>query len=56
MGLEENNIMSVQHVLYQGKKYTILYQYTSGFCEIQELTNRFNIQLVHVSEIIPVPE
>jgi hypothetical protein len=38
-------------VIYDGKEYIILYKYTSGYCEIQEKNNQFNIKLVHVSEL-----
>ncbi|GHI00404.1 hypothetical protein [Neobacillus kokaensis] len=38
-------------VLYQGKKYKVLYHYSSDYCEIQEENFRFNIQLVHKSEL-----
>lgn len=43
----ENNT----HVLYNGKKYVILYKYTSGYCEIKEIGSFYNIELVHSSEL-----
>jgi hypothetical protein len=44
----------MEHVLYNGKKYIILYKYTSGFCEIKEVNSLHNIQLVHLSELTNV--
>ncbi|WP_157406129.1 hypothetical protein [Neobacillus drentensis] len=44
----------MEHVLYNGKKYIILYKYTSGFCEIKEVDSLHNIQLVHLSELTHV--
>jgi hypothetical protein len=41
----------MEHVLYNGKKYIILYEYDSGYCEIKELDSVHNIQLVHLSEL-----
>lgn len=41
----------MEHVLYNGKKYIILYKYTSGYCEIREVESIHNIQLVHQSEV-----
>lgn len=38
-------------VIYAGKEYIILYKYASGYCEIQEKNNLFNIKLVHVSQL-----
>jgi hypothetical protein len=38
-------------VIYDGKEYIILHKYASGYCEIQEKNNQFNIKLVHVSEL-----
>ncbi|WP_157042266.1 hypothetical protein [Neobacillus jeddahensis] len=38
-------------VRYEGKLYTVIYKYTSGYWEIKEKENRFNIQLVHQSEV-----
>ncbi len=43
----ENNT----HVFYNGKKYIILYKYTSGYCEIKEIGSFYNIELVHSSEL-----
>jgi hypothetical protein len=39
------------HVFYNGKRYIILYKYTSGYCEIKEIESIHNIQLVHMSEL-----
>jgi len=41
----------MEQVLYNGKKYIILYKYTSGYCEIREVESIHNIQLVHQSEV-----
>jgi hypothetical protein len=41
----------MEYVLYNGKKYLILYKYTSGFCEIKEVDSLYNIELVHTSEL-----
>jgi hypothetical protein len=43
----ENN----SHVFYNGKRYVILYKYTSGYCEIKEVGSIYNIELVHLTEI-----
>ncbi|MBT2725759.1 hypothetical protein ACSU6B_12095 [Neobacillus sp. C211] len=41
----------MEHVLYNGKKYIILYTYDSGYCEIKEIESVHNVQLVHLSEL-----
>jgi hypothetical protein len=41
----------MEHVLYNGKKYIILYTYDSGYCEIKEIESVYNVQLVHLSEL-----
>ncbi|MEO2076325.1 MAG: hypothetical protein ABGX20_13220 [Bacillus sp. (in: firmicutes)] len=38
-------------VLFNGKKYVILYKYTSGYCEIKEVGSIHNIKLVHLTEL-----
>lgn len=38
-------------VIYGGKEYLLLFEYASGYCEIQEKNNHYNIKLVHVSEL-----
>ncbi len=42
-----------QNVLYNNKKYILLYEYTSGFCEIKEVDSAdyYKIELVHKSEL-----
>jgi hypothetical protein len=47
--------MKYIQVIYCGKEYIMLHKYPSGFCEIQEKTNQFNIKLVHVSELEQQP-
>jgi hypothetical protein len=37
--------------LYQGKRYILLHQYSSDYCEIKEEGSKFNILLVHISEL-----
>ncbi|MCM3124455.1 MULTISPECIES: hypothetical protein [unclassified Mesobacillus] len=37
-------------VIYQGKEYTIVHQYESGYVEIRKLKSR-SIELVHESEL-----
>lgn len=39
-------------VLYQGKKYRVLFHYSSDYCEIQEENFKYNIELVHQSELM----
>lgn len=46
--------MEMEQVRFEGKLYTVIYKYTSGYWEIKEMDNRFNIQLVHQSEVQPV--
>ncbi|MEH7011756.1 hypothetical protein V7087_13260 [Neobacillus niacini] len=43
--------MNSEVVLYEGKLYMVIYKYSSGYWEIREKENRFNIQLVHESEV-----
>ncbi|TWD97500.1 hypothetical protein FB550_110105 [Neobacillus bataviensis] len=38
-------------VMYGGKEYLLLFEYDSGYCEIQEKDNQYNIKLVNVSEL-----
>jgi hypothetical protein len=38
-------------VIYNGKKYTIIYMYSSGYCEIRAEDKRHKVELVHLSEI-----
>lgn len=40
-------------VIYQGKEYTIVHQYDSGYVEIRNRKSR-NIELVHESELLPL--
>lgn len=40
------------HVFYNGKRYLILYMFTSGYSEIKEVESLRNIKLVHLTEII----
>ncbi|TWE06388.1 hypothetical protein FB550_102410 [Neobacillus bataviensis] len=40
-------------VIYEGKDYILLHQYSSGYCEITEEWAPYrNIKLVHFSELI----
>jgi hypothetical protein len=45
--------MKYIQVIYCGKEYIMLYKYPSGYCEIQEKNNKFNIKLVHETELKP---
>ena len=45
--------METETVLYDGKVFIVIYKYSSGYWEIKEKNNRFNIQLVHKSEVQP---
>lgn len=38
-------------VIYQGKRYILLQQYTSDFCEIQDEIFNHNIILIHISDL-----
>ncbi|WP_335465320.1 hypothetical protein [Neobacillus drentensis] len=39
-------------VIFKGKKFILLYQYSSGYCEItEEGSNYRDIKLVHFSEL-----
>ncbi|WP_204317726.1 hypothetical protein [Neobacillus sedimentimangrovi] len=42
------------YVLYKGKKYVILYQYSSGFCEIKEVDSLYHVEFVHSTELMPI--
>ncbi|MBI0577220.1 hypothetical protein IEC97_07585 [Neobacillus cucumis] len=46
--------MKNKRVMYQGKKYILYHQYSTDFCEIQEESYKFNILLVHVSELTEI--
>ncbi|MDQ0200091.1 hypothetical protein J2S10_003274 [Neobacillus ginsengisoli] len=48
--------MNSEEVLYNGNLYTIIYKYTSGYCEIREVDNKLNVVLVHESEVHRVHE
>ncbi|NRD77900.1 hypothetical protein HPT25_10950 [Bacillus sp. BRMEA1] len=39
------------HVFYNGKKYVIIYMYSSGYCEIRAEDKLHKVELVHLSEI-----
>ncbi|MBU8918318.1 hypothetical protein BGM25_19950 [Bacillus sp. FJAT-29953] len=41
-------------VIYNGKRYVILFKYTSGYCEIKEVGSLHHIELVHLSELTDV--
>ncbi|WP_180960347.1 hypothetical protein [Neobacillus cucumis] len=43
--------METEIVLYKGKVYFVIYKYSSGYWEIREKNSRFNVQLVHESEV-----
>jgi hypothetical protein len=43
--------MKLEEVLYQGKLYTVVYKYSSGYWEIRENKNKYNVELVHESEV-----
>lgn len=45
-------IMEKVPVIYQGKDYFLLHQYSSGYCEIaRDGHSNHNIKLVHFSEL-----
>ncbi len=46
--------MNHNNVLYNGKRFRIIFQYTNGFCEIRDITNKFKVQLVHYSELTTI--
>lgn len=39
-------------VFYNGKKYVVIFKYSSGFCEIKEIGGLYKIELVHESDLI----
>jgi hypothetical protein len=43
--------LELEEVQYNGKLYTVIHKYTSGYWEIRENGNKFNIELVHASEV-----
>jgi hypothetical protein len=43
--------LNTELVLYEGKLFMVIYKYTSGYWEIREKDRKFNIQLVHESEV-----
>jgi hypothetical protein len=48
--------MKTEQVRYEGKLFIVIYKYSSGYWEIREKDRRFNIELVHESEVQPVEE
>jgi hypothetical protein len=44
-------ILNSEEVLYKGNLYTIIYKYTSGYCELREMENKLNVVFVHESEV-----
>lgn len=40
------------HVLYNGKIFTIIFSYDTGYCEIRDTSNFYNVELVHHSQLI----
>ncbi len=40
---------------YKEKKYIIIYEYQSGYVEIQDAANKYKMELVHQSEIVIIP-
>jgi hypothetical protein len=38
-------------VWYNGKAYTVLFKYDSGYWEIQDNANKYKIELVHYLEL-----
>ncbi len=50
-------IMDLVFVIYKGKKYHLIHQYDSGYCEIKKGSSLYNdIKLVHISELSEVIE
>ncbi|WP_409300513.1 hypothetical protein [Peribacillus sp. SCS-155] len=47
---EKGNSINGNIVFYNGKKYTIIHKYESGYCEIRE-TGVHNTELIHISEL-----
>lgn len=43
--------METETVLYDGKVFIVIYKYSSGYWEIREKDSRFNVQLVHESQV-----
>jgi hypothetical protein len=46
--------MTSEKVVYKGKIYTVIYKYSSGYWEIREDGNLYQVELVHKSEVIEV--
>lgn len=42
---------STKQVIYNGKKYIILHMYDSGYCEIKEEGNQYNVELVNFLDL-----
>jgi hypothetical protein len=43
-------------VVYDGKLFIVIYKYSSGYWELREKDSKFNVQLVHESEVQTVEE
>ncbi|TWE00997.1 hypothetical protein FB550_10649 [Neobacillus bataviensis] len=48
--------MNKEIVRYDGKLFMVIYKYSSGYWEIREKDSKFNVQLVHESEVQAVEE
>ncbi|WP_445487280.1 hypothetical protein [Niallia sp. 03133] len=43
--------MPTNNVLYNGRLFTVIFQYDNGFCEIRDTANKFKVALVHSSQL-----
>ncbi|PLT28182.1 hypothetical protein [Peribacillus deserti] len=43
--------MKAEEVRYNGKVYTVIHKYSSGYCEISESGSQFNVELVHETNL-----
>ena len=40
-----------KHALFNGREYIVIHEYTSGNCEIKDISRPYQIELVHSTEI-----
>ncbi|HWJ79674.1 MAG TPA: hypothetical protein VNR61_16545 [Niallia sp.] len=48
--------MKKENVLYNGKIFTIIFCYETGFCEIRDINNRYKVELVHQSQLTRIQD
>ncbi|SFH55801.1 hypothetical protein SAMN04487776_12820 [Priestia megaterium] len=42
-----------KEVFYQGKRFKIIYIYSSGYCELRKVNDPFKVELALLNDILP---